>query len=85
MVIPLEELLLDDNDLGDAGLRCLETSVMAWENSRSTPIESMCFITSLHLPYKSTKCRQVHHTWMVWDIESSQNLSKLGGDLCFYL
>ena len=29
MVIPLEELLLDDNALGDAGLRCLETSVMA--------------------------------------------------------
>ena len=23
----------------------------------------------LHLPYKSTKCRQIYHTWMVWDCD----------------
>ena len=46
----------------------------------SSPIGSMYGIfIYLHLPYRSTKCREVYHTWILWIIKKRSNLpSRLG-------
>ncbi len=39
-----------------------------WEHIDSSTHGIHVWYIYLHLPYKSTKCRQIYHTWMVWGI-----------------
>ena len=39
-------------------------SKITGETLTMIPIGSMYY---LHVPYKSTKCRQIYHTWILWD------------------
>ena len=39
------------------------------KESLQTPYHPWSWYIYLHLPYKkSTKCRQMYHTWMVWEL-----------------
>ena len=75
---------LDSFRNGCVFLRCKRTSQKVRINGLYSPKYTQIITHTihvwyiyLHLPYKSTKCRQIYHTWILWVSRWKKTISTL--------